>query len=201
MEVSNYLKDFQHLLEKYYDDTTHVDRQPQRITWAEYYLGIAYMVASRSTCVRRKVGAIAVKNQRIIATGYNGAPRHIPHCTVDTCIRKKLNVPSGQHHELCMAVHAEQNVIIQAAASGTDLNGAVLFCTTAPCSICTKMLINCGISTIHYVEGYPDDLSKALWNVYKKDQKALGKDFFVMHHEDFDLEKVLKEIFGDFKSF
>jgi dCMP deaminase len=121
---------------------------------------IAHLVAERSTCLRRKVGAIAVKEKRILATGYNGSPAGTAHCLDIGCMREKLGIPSGQRHELCRGLHAEQNVIIQAATHGVSMAGAEIYCTTQPCIICTKMLINCGVKQIHFAEGYPDELSR-----------------------------------------
>ena len=132
----------------------------QRLPWPEYFMRISFLVAERSTCLRRKVGSIAVKDKRILATGYNGAPAGTAHCLDIGCLRDKLGIPSGQRHELCRGLHAEQNVIIQAATHGVSITGADLYCTTQPCIICTKMLINCGVKNIHYAEGYPDELSR-----------------------------------------
>lgn len=123
-------------------------------------MGITYMVAERSTCTRRKVGAIAVRDKRILATGYNGAPANISHCLDVGCLREELGVPSGQRHEICRGLHAEQNVIVQAAIHGVSIAGADIYCTTQPCLICAKMLINCGVKTIYFAEGYPDELSE-----------------------------------------
>jgi len=123
---------------------------------------ITHMVAERSTCLRRKVGAIAVKDKRILATGYNGAPAGTAHCLDIGCLREKLGIPSGERHELCRGLHAEQNVIIQAATHGINICGAEIYCTHQPCIICTKMLINCGVKNIHYAEGYPDELSREM---------------------------------------
>lgn len=132
---------------------------PERVSWTEYFMDITKLAARRSTCIRRAVGAIIVKDQRILATGYNGAPSGITHCSVTGCLRAKLNVPSGQRHELCRGIHAEQNAIIQAALHGVSIKDSILFCTNQPCSICTKMIINAGIGTIYYEEGYADELS------------------------------------------
>uniref|UniRef100_A0A7C4AI44 Cytidine deaminase n=1 Tax=Fundidesulfovibrio putealis TaxID=270496 RepID=A0A7C4AI44_9BACT len=132
----------------------------QRLPWPEYFMRIAFLVAERSTCLRRKVGAVAVKDKRVLATGYNGAPAGTAHCLDIGCLREQLGIPSGQRHELCRGLHAEQNVIIQAAVHGVSIAGAHLYCTTQPCIICTKMLINCGIRHIHYAQGYPDELSR-----------------------------------------
>ncbi|HDQ40401.1 MAG TPA: cytidine deaminase [Desulfonatronum sp.] len=133
--------------------------QEQRLPWPQYFMGIAHLVAQRSTCLRRKVGALAVKDKRILATGYNGAPAGLAHCLDIGCLREKLGIPSGQRHELCRGLHAEQNVIIQAAMHGVRLEGARIYCTTQPCLICTKMLINCGIASIVFDNGYPDELA------------------------------------------
>jgi len=134
----------------------------QRPSWDQYFLDIASLVASRSTCMRRQVGAILVKGKNILATGYNGTPAGITHCQVTGCLREQLNVPSGQRHELCRGLHAEQNAIIQAAKHGTNISGSVLYCTDSPCIICSKMLINAGIERIVYLKGYPDDLSREM---------------------------------------
>ncbi|MCX5895934.1 MAG: cytidine/deoxycytidylate deaminase family protein [Proteobacteria bacterium] len=133
-----------------------------RPDWTEYFMDITRLVARRSTCIRRQVGAIVVKDKRVLATGYNGVPTGLAHCEDVGCIREKNNIPSGQRHELCRGLHAEQNTIIQAAYHGISINGAILFCTTLPCSICLKMLINAGIKGIIYEQGYPDDLTESL---------------------------------------
>lgn len=133
-----------------------------RPSWDEYFISIVEDVATRSTCRRRKVGAILVKDKRIIATGYNGGPTGLAHCLDIGCLREKLGIPSGQQHELCRGVHAEQNAIIQAARYGVHTDGSTLYCTTQPCVQCTKMLLNAGVKEIVYEEGYPDELSKQL---------------------------------------
>lgn len=130
-----------------------------RPSWDEYFHKIAHDVASRSTCIRRQVGAIIVKDKRILTTGYNGVPKGITHCTAESCLRNKLNIPSGEKHELCRGLHAEQNAIIQAAAHGVCIEGAVLYVTNQPCTICTKMLINCGIKTFHFADAYNDPIA------------------------------------------
>jgi dCMP deaminase len=130
-----------------------------RPDWGPYFMEIARIVSMRSTCLRRNVGAVIVKDKRILASGYNGAPSGLKHCAEVTCLREKMNVASGERHELCRGLHAEQNAIIQAAYHGVSINGAELYCTHLPCSICIKMLINAGIQEIFYEEGYPDDLS------------------------------------------
>lgn len=133
-----------------------------RPSWDEYFMDIARRVATRSTCLRRAVGAILVHDKRIIASGYNGGPSGLAHCLDIGCLREKLGIPSGQQHELCRGIHAEQNAIIQAARYGVSIEGSVLYCTTQPCTQCTKMLINAGITEIVYAEGYPDDLAREL---------------------------------------
>jgi len=125
-------------------------------------MDITHLVAKRSTCIRRQVGAILVKDKRVLATGYNGAPSGIAHCIDIGCLREKNKVPSGERHELCRGSHAEQNAIVQAATYGIPIKDAILFCTNLPCSICIKMIINAGIKTIFYEEGYPDNLSEEL---------------------------------------
>ena len=125
-------------------------------------MDIARLVASRSTCLRRQVGAVIVKDKNVLTTGYNGTPSGIRHCQETGCLREKMQVPSGQRHELCRGLHAEQNAIIQAAKHGVNISGGTLYCTNAPCVICAKMLINAGLSRIVYLDGYPDDLARDL---------------------------------------
>lgn len=131
----------------------------QRPSWEEYFMEIIRLVAKRSSCLRRQVGAALVKDKNILATGYNGTPSGIRHCAEVGCLREQLRVPSGERHELCRGLHAEQNAIIQAAKHGVNISGATLYCTNFPCVICTKMIINSDLSRIVYLEGYPDDLS------------------------------------------
>jgi len=133
-----------------------------RPSWDEYFMDIAHLVKRRSTCLRRNVGAVLVKDKNILATGYNGAPSGITHCEVTGCLREKLGVPSGERHEICRGLHAEQNAIIQAAKHGTSIAGSTLYCTNLPCSICTKMIINAGIDRIVYDDGYPDFLAEEM---------------------------------------
>jgi len=131
-----------------------------RPAWHEYFVSITKQVATRSTCLRRKVGAIIVKDKRILTTGYNGAPRGVENCLErGTCLREELGVPSGERHEICRALHAEQNAIIQAACYGVVIEDSVIYCTTQPCIICSKMIINAGIRKIYYLEDYPDPIS------------------------------------------
>jgi dCMP deaminase len=130
-----------------------------RPSWEEYFMDIARLVARRSTCLRRQVGALVVKEKNILATGYNGTPSGITHCSEVGCLRQKLGVPSGERHELCRGLHAEQNAIIQAAKHGVNIAEATLYTTHSPCIICSKMIINAGIRRIVYLEGYPDALA------------------------------------------
>jgi len=133
-----------------------------RPSWDTYFMDITCLVAKRSTCLRRAVGAVLVKDRRLLATGYNGAPSQVRHCAETGCLRQQLNVPSGERHELCRGIHAEQNAIIQAAYHGVSIKGASLFCTNLPCAICAKMIINAGIVRIVYESGYADALSSEM---------------------------------------
>ena len=121
---------------------------------------MAQVASKRSTCLRRSVGAVIVKDKRLLATGYNGTPRGMAHCEEVGCLRTKLNVPSGKMHELCRGIHAEQNAVIQAAVYGVSVDGATLYCTHQPCVVCTKILINAGIRRIVYANPYPDELAE-----------------------------------------
>ena len=131
----------------------------KRPSWDEYFLEMAGLVAKRSTCLRRSVGAVLVREKRILATGYNGAPSGLKHCFEIGCMRQKLKIPSGERHELCRALHAEQNALIQSSLHGISVKGATLFATTQPCVICAKMLINAGIKEIVITQGYPDKMA------------------------------------------
>ena len=139
-----------------------MSRVTQRPSWDAYFMNITTLVAQRSTCTRRAVGAIIVKDKRILSTGYNGAPTGIRHCLEVGCLRESLQVPSGERHELCRGIHAEQNAIIQAAYHGVSVKGALLYCTNQPCAICAKMIINAGIKKIYYQSGYTDALAQEM---------------------------------------
>lgn len=132
----------------------------KRPSWDEYFMGIAELVKERSTCLRRRVGAVIIKENRILTTGYNGAPPGAKHCDEIGCLRDAMSIPSGERHELCRALHAEQNAVIQAAKYGIPIEGSTIYTTTYPCVICSKILIASGIKRIVYRGGYPDDLSK-----------------------------------------
>jgi len=130
--------------------------------WDEYFMEITRLIARRSTCLRRAVGAVLVKDRRVLATGYNGAPTGLKHCSDTGCMRQEQEIPSGERAEICRGLHAEQNAIIQAAYHGASIAGATLYCTTLPCSICVKMLINAGVVEIVFGDGYPDPLAEKL---------------------------------------
>lgn len=134
----------------------------QRPSWDAYFIEVAKVVATRSTCLRRNVGAILVTEKHILTTGYNGAPTGLPHCDEVGCLREAAGVPSGERHELCRGLHAEQNALVQAARHGISVKGATLYSTLEPCVLCTKMLINAGIERIVYAEGYPDELARSM---------------------------------------
>lgn len=137
---------------------------------------IAQLVSQRSTCMRRKVGAVLVRNKRMLATGYNGAPSGLEHCLDYGCLREKLKIPSGERHELCRGLHAEQNAIIQASLYGVSVKDSVMYITNQPCIICTKMLINAGIKEIFIAEGYPDKMAAEFLKEAKiKIKKAKSK--------------------------
>ncbi len=131
-----------------------------RPSWDDYFMELASVVASRSTCLRRAVGAILVRDRRILATGYNGAPSGLRHCEEVGCMREKLGVPSGERHELCRGLHAEQNAIIQAAVHGTSIKDATIYVTHQPCVVCAKMIINAQIKKVFCLGEYPDKLSR-----------------------------------------
>jgi len=131
----------------------------RRPSWDEYFLEVAGLVSKRATCLRRRVGAVLVKEKKILATGYNGAPSGLKHCAEVKCLREKLQIPSGQRHELCRGLHAEQNVLLQAALYGVSTRDSTLYITNQPCLICAKMLINAGIKELVITGDYPDKLA------------------------------------------
>lgn len=129
----------------------------KRVSWDEYFMKIAFLVAERSTCLRRHVGAIIVKDKRVLTTGYNGAAKGIKDCTERGCLRNEMNIPSGTRHEICRAIHAEQNAITQAGLHGITINGGTLYCTHSPCIICAKMAVNAGITRFVSCASYQDE--------------------------------------------
>lgn len=134
----------------------------ERPSWHEYFIEMTRVASKRSTCIRRHVGALIVKDNQILASGYNGAPSKVTHCEVTGCLRQKLNVPSGERQEICRGLHAEQNAIVQAAVHGVPIAGATIYCTNKPCSICAKMIINAKIVKIIYLDDYNDSLADEL---------------------------------------
>ncbi len=134
----------------------------KRPGWDHYFFEITKLVATRTTCIRRAVGAVIVKDKRILATGYNGAPSGLPHCLDAGCLRDELNIPSGERQEICRGIHAEQNALIQAARFGISVEGSTIYVTHHPCVVCAKLLINAGIVHIKYLEDYPDTLAKEM---------------------------------------
>jgi dCMP deaminase len=133
--------------------------QDNRPSWDDYFMEIATVVATRSTCLRRQVGAVIVKDRRILSTGYNGAPAGLRHCLEVGCLRESMGVPSGEKHELCRGLHAEQNAVIQAALHGVSMAGSTVYSTHKPCSLCAKILINAGVTDIVFGSGYADILA------------------------------------------
>jgi len=134
----------------------------KRPSWDEYFMQITQLVAKRSTCLRRKVGAILVRDKRILCTGYNGPPRGLAHCSEVGCLRDKLGIPSGERQEICRGLHAEQNAIIQAALYGISIKDSILYCTHQPCITCSKMIINAGIKKVIFLGDYPDPLAREI---------------------------------------
>ncbi len=139
------------------------EEKKERPSWDDYFMDIVTLVSRRSTCRRRSVGAILVKNKRILATGYNGAPSGVSHCLDVGCLREELNIRSGERHELCRGLHAEQNAIIQSALHGVSVQGATLYCTNQPCIICAKMIINAGIVRVLYRNEYRDRMAEDMF--------------------------------------
>lgn len=136
----------------------------ERISWNEYFMKMAFLTADRSSCKRRKIGAVLVKDNQVLATGYNGASRGVRDCLQLGCLRDKNGVVSGKNHEICRAVHAEQNAVIQAAVNGVSIKGAILYCTHTPCILCAKILINAQIKKCYYSIEYSEDNFKKLFD-------------------------------------
>jgi dCMP deaminase len=134
-----------------------------RISWDNYFMKMAFLASERSTCLRRKVGAVLVRSRKVLATGYNGAPKGVKNCLeIGSCIRDEMKIPSGERHELCRGAHAEANAIAQAAQFGVQVEGATIYCTNFPCSFCSKLLINAGVKEFVFKKGYADELSRQL---------------------------------------
>jgi dCMP deaminase len=134
----------------------------QRKSWDRYFADIAQLVGERSTCLRRKVGAVLVREKRMLSTGYNGAAHGLAHCSEVGCLREKRGIPAAERIEICRGIHAEQNALVQAAAFGISVSGATLYCTHEPCITCAKMLMNAGIREFVVSEAYPDELAREL---------------------------------------
>jgi len=170
----------------------------KRLGWDRYFMKIAEVVAERSTCLRRHVGAVLVKDKQILATGYNGAPRGITHCEVTGCLRERLKVPSGQRHELCRGLHAEQNAIIQAAVHGVSIKGCDAYITVTPCVVCAKMLINAAVQHIIVADFYADKLALLML-------KEAGVKLYLLNENDervdvlsgLDAKELEKEALGE----
>ncbi len=134
-----------------------------RISWDEYFMSMAELASKRSTCLRRRVGAVIVKDNQLLSTGYNGAPKGLDNCCdLKECLRETLGIPSGERHELCRAVHAENNAIIQCAVNGVSCKGGTLYVTASPCTMCTKQIINAGIARVVAKEYYPDEMGRKM---------------------------------------
>lgn len=151
--------------------------EEKRPSWDDYFMEITHLITSRSTCLRRRVGALLVKDKRILSTGYNGPPRDLPHCEEIGCLRDKLRIPSGERQEICRGLHAEQNAIIQAALYGISVKGSVLYCTHQPCLTCAKMIINVGITRIVFQGSYPDPLALDMLKAAKVNLIKRGAEY------------------------
>ena len=148
----------------------------ERLAWDDYFMEITHLVSKRSTCMRRQVGAVIVRDKRILATGYNGAPRGLRHCSETGCLREKMGIPSGQKQELCRGLHAEQNAIIQAALSGVSIENSQIYTVTRPCVVCAKMIINAGIKRVVFYEGYSDPLSEEMLEEAEIEMVKINED-------------------------
>ncbi|HOK34233.1 MAG TPA: dCMP deaminase family protein [Fervidobacterium sp.] len=146
-------------LDEYLKNVIIKPKKNEREDWDDYFKRVASMIAERSTCFHRKVGAVIVKNKRILATGYNQPPSNFPHCDEIGCIRDDLKIPSGKNQEICYGLHAEQNALMQAARFGISTEGATIYVTHKPCSVCARLIVNAGIKRVVFIEGYPDSLT------------------------------------------
>lgn len=147
-------------------------QKEKRPGWDEYFIELARLICERSTCLRRRVGAVIVKNKMILSAGYNGVPSGLAHCSVTGCMREKMNIPSGVHHELCRGLHAEMNALLQAAYYGIDISGGIMYVTNQPCILCAKMIVNAEIKKIVIAAGYPD---KDALSLFKKSKIKLQR--------------------------
>ncbi|MGC9795810.1 dCMP deaminase family protein [Fervidobacterium riparium] len=154
-------------INEYLRNVTIKTAKGERESWDSYFKRLSKMIAERSTCVHRKVGALIVKDKRILATGYNQPPSGFPHCDEIGCIRDDLNIPSGKNQEICYGLHAEQNALMQAAKFGISTDGATIYVTHKPCSVCARLIVNAGIKRVVYIEGYPDPLTDFFFQMCK----------------------------------
>jgi dCMP deaminase len=161
-----------------------------RPTYEEYFMEMAYLAASRSTCLRRNVGAVLVKDKHLLSTGYNGPPKGLKHCDETGCLRSNLGIPSGERHEICRGLHAEQNAIIQAAVFGVSIKGSILYVTNTPCVVCAKMLINAGVKEIVYDGEYPDDLASKML----QESEITLRKFSRPNNWELKMEKILPKM-------
>jgi len=152
------------------------NEKTKRKSWDRYFMDICYLVSERSTCLRRKVGAVLVRDKRILCTGYNGAAHGMKHCAEVGCLRDSLGIPAGERIEICRGIHAEQNALVQAASFGMNVTGATLYCTHEPCVTCAKMLVNAGIKEFVVAERYPDELGRKLLAEAGLEVRVLPKD-------------------------
>ena len=151
--------DLKERVKKYLDSLDLKPRKTTRESWDAYFMKIALLVRERSSCFHRKVGAVIVRDNRILATGYNQPPSGFPHCDQIGCIRDDLGIESGENQEICYALHAEQNALMQAAKFGIATDGATMYVTHKPCSVCARLIINAGIKRVVYLYDYPDSLT------------------------------------------
>ena len=163
-------------LEEYLKNVKIVRKTDLRESWDHYFMKVAMLLRERSTCIHRKVGALIVKNNRILATGYNQPPSRFPHCDEIGCIRDDLKIESGEHQEICYALHAEQNALMQAARFGISTDGATMYVTHKPCSICARLIINAGIKRVVYHYDYPDPLTEFLFTMTGVVVERIGFD-------------------------
>ena len=150
-----------------------LSNEVKRPDWDEYFLKVAYLVAERSTCLRHHVGAVIVRDKRILTTGYNGAPSGVKDCLELGCLRNEKRIPSGERHEICRAIHAEQNAIIQAGLHGIDISGSTIYCTHSPCILCAKMLVNAKVKKFVICCNYVDKSFKDLFKEAEIEYKII----------------------------
>ncbi|GHT68578.1 cytidine deaminase [Endomicrobiia bacterium] len=160
------------------------DETKERPSWDKYFVKITWLVAERSTCVRHHVGAVIVRDKRVLTTGYNGAAAGTQDCLSLGCLRNALNIPSGQRHEMCRAIHAEQNAIIQGGFHGINIKNSTLYCTHSPCVLCAKMIVNAGIKKVVVGIEYPDNTFKELFS-------EVGIEFSTLQLNNLSIAQVL----------